>query len=130
MLDDNKFLVQNWLEKSDIAIEDTKKNIEINSLETAQNRLYYGLFYAVNALAKSQNFATSKHSQLLGWFNQNYIKTDKIDKNLSKIYRLSFENRQKTDYTFFYKPQKARLELDLQAAIKFICEIKSILGVQ
>ena len=61
----NKILVKNWLKKSVTALKDTKKNIEIKSYETAQNRLYYAIFYAVSALAKSENFITSKHSQII-----------------------------------------------------------------
>lgn len=128
MQDDNKVLIKNWLNKSNIALEDTRKNIEIDSLETAQNRLYYALFYAVSALAKSENFVTTKHGQLLGWFNQSYINTGKVDKNIAKIYRISFENRQKSDYTFFYNPKKEKLERDLLEAAVFINEIKKILA--
>lgn len=127
MQDDNKVLIKNWLNKSDIALEDAGKNIEIDSLETAQNRLYYAIFYAVSALAKSENFITSKHGQLLGWFNKNYINTGEIDRKLAKIYRISFENRQKSDYTFFYIPQKAKLKSDFFEAINFINKIKTIL---
>ncbi len=127
MQDENKILLGNWLNKSDTALDDTKKNIEINSLETAQNRLYYAIFYAVSALAKSEGFITAKHGQLLGWFNQNYVNTNKIDKNIAKIYRLSFENRQKSDYTFFYIPKKEKLEQDVLEASIFIAEIKKIL---
>ena len=44
MQDENKILLGNWLNKSDTALGDTKKNIEINSLETAQNRLCYAIY--------------------------------------------------------------------------------------
>lgn len=47
-------------------------------LSTALNRLYYAIFYAVAALAQKFNFITSKHSQLLGWFNREFIKTGKL----------------------------------------------------
>jgi len=123
----NKILVKNWLKKSITALKDTKKNIEIKSYETAQNRLYYAIFYAVSALAKSENFITSKHSQLLGWFNVNYIKTNKFDKKIASVYRTSFENRQKSDYTFYYIVNKKELQQDTENAEKFILEIKKIL---
>jgi len=123
----NKILVKNWLKKSITALKDTKKNIEIKSYETAQNRLYYAIFYAVSALAKSENFITSKHSQLLGWFNVNYIKTNKFDKKIASVYRTSFENRQKSDYTFYYIINKKELQQDTENAEKFILEIKKIL---
>lgn len=123
----NKTLVKNWLKKSSTALKDASKNIEIKSYETAQNRLYYAIFYAVSALAKSENFITSKHTQLLGWFNLHYIKTNKIDKNTASIYRTSFENRQKSDYTFYYVINKKELQQDIEKAKIFVSEIKKIL---
>ena len=41
----------------------------------ALNRLYYAMFYAVLALALYENFQTSKHAQLLVWFNKHFVKT-------------------------------------------------------
>jgi uncharacterized protein (UPF0332 family) len=35
----------------------------------AMNRIYYGLFYVVNCLALIDGFTTSKHTQLIGYFN-------------------------------------------------------------
>ena len=39
----------------------------------AVNRIYYGLYYAVTALAIKHRFETSKHLQLIGWFNKEFI---------------------------------------------------------
>ena len=69
-------LINIAVEKSNQAIKSAKDNIENNNLETAQNRIYYALFYIVTALAYKNDFITSKHSQLKGWFNKNlYMKT-------------------------------------------------------
>ena len=43
----------------------------------ALNRIYYGIFYIVSALAIKNRFSTANHSQLIGWFNTNYVKTSK-----------------------------------------------------
>ena len=39
----------------------------------AVNRIYYGMYYALTALALKNGFETSKHGQLIGWFNREYI---------------------------------------------------------
>ncbi|MGL6227282.1 MAG: HEPN domain-containing protein [Thermoguttaceae bacterium] len=121
-------LLKLWLEKSDTALEDTKKNVHINSLETAQNRLYYAIFYAVSALAKLDGFATSKHTQLLGWFNRNYIHSGKIDRGTAEIYREAFDLRQKSDYQLMYVPEKQELVKNIQEAEQFIAVIKSLIA--
>lgn len=122
-------IIENWLRKCDVALVATQKNIDLDLLETAQNRVYYAVFYAVSALAKSRNFVTAKHGQLLGWFNREYVKTELIEKKLAEIYQNSFEFRQKCDYTFFYKPTREKLELDLSEATRLIARIKNLLNV-
>ena len=64
----------------------------------AVNRIYYGIFYAVSALALKHQFTTSKHQQLIGGFNKNYIKEKKVDVKFGEILRMSFEKRSKSDY--------------------------------
>ena len=36
----------------------------------AVNRIYYGIFYSLLALALKFDFESSKHQQLIGWFNK------------------------------------------------------------
>ncbi len=124
---EKKILIKNWLKKSATALKDAQKNIDIKSYETAQNRLYYAIFYAVSALAKSENYATAKHAQLLGWFNFNYIKTNKVNREIAAVYRIAFENRQKSDYTISYIINKKELQQDIYKAQSFISEVKKIL---
>ena len=65
---------------------------------TAVNRIYYGIFYALSALALKYNFQSSKHLQLIGWFNKSFIKAGIIPIKYGKILRNSFENRMDGDY--------------------------------
>jgi len=123
-MQDNEILIKNWLSKSKETLQSAEKNVEINELATAQNRLYYAVFYAVSALAQKNNFATSKHSQLKGWFSREFIKTNRLDKKYGKLYFKLFESRQKSDYTFTYKPDKENLITNLSLVKKFIEEIE------
>ena len=67
----------------------------------AVNRIYYGMFYMLLALALKHDFKTSKHQQLIGWFNRNFIKTGVIDMTFGKIINDAFENRSDSDYGIF-----------------------------
>lgn len=119
-MQDKLILVNNWLTKSEEALKSTEKNIKINELYTAQNRLYYALFYATSALAQKNGFATSKHSQLKGWFNREYIKTNKFSQEYGELYFDLFEARQKSDYTFNFKPNTETLISDLEKVKEFM----------
>jgi len=47
------------------------------------------------------NFETSKHPQLIGWFNKTFIKEGIIDIKYNKILRDAYKNRISSDYDAF-----------------------------
>lgn len=73
------------------------------------------------------NFSTSKHSQLLSWFNRNYVKTGKVNKEMGKIYKKQFENRLEGDYDDFIELNKVDVERDFENMKKFLAEIEKSL---
>jgi uncharacterized protein (UPF0332 family) len=82
--------------------------IENNYLVLAVNRIYYGMFYMLLALALKYNYKTSKHSQLLGWFNKNFVKEGKIDGEVGKIVHKAFQDRTDGDYGFLFVLKKKK----------------------
>lgn len=65
---------------------------------SAVNRLYYTLFYSVNALLYLSDIPTKKHSSVKSQFNLYYVKTGKIDKKYGHLLSQLFDWRQKGDY--------------------------------
>lgn len=55
----------------------------------------------VSALALQKNFETSKHSQLIGWFNKNYIAQNKVETKYGRTIIKLFELRNKADYDVY-----------------------------
>jgi uncharacterized protein (UPF0332 family) len=75
------------------------------------------------ALALKYNFETSKHQQLVGWFNKEFINTGLIPKNFGRILRDAYENRTSGDYDSFVEfDQKEVLQLfaDMKLFIEHI----------
>lgn len=62
------------------------------------NRLYYTLFYSVNALLYLSDIPAKKHSSVKSQFNLYYVKTGKIDKKYGQLLSELFDWRQKGDY--------------------------------
>jgi uncharacterized protein (UPF0332 family) len=95
--EDKQNLIKYRLEQADETIADLKILIDNNRLRSAVNRIYYGMFYALSALSISYSFQTSKHRQLIGWFNKNFIRTGEIEqfygKYINKAYNLLFYNK-------------------------------------
>ncbi|MFW5851573.1 MAG: HEPN domain-containing protein [Bacteroidota bacterium] len=65
---------------------------------SAINRLYYALFYSINALLVLNNIQTKSHSASKTQFSQYFIKTEKFDKKYGKLFAELFDWRQKGDY--------------------------------
>ncbi|NOZ46401.1 MAG: HEPN domain-containing protein [Chlorobi bacterium] len=62
------------------------------------NRLYYSLFYAVNALLVLNDIQTKSHSSTKSQFSLHFIKTGIIDKKYGRLLSELFDWRQKGDY--------------------------------
>ena len=65
---------------------------------SAVNRLYYSLFYAVNALLVANEIMTKSHSATKSQFSLHFVKTGKFDKKYDKLLSELFDWRQKGDY--------------------------------
>ena len=62
------------------------------------NRLYYSLFYSVNALLYLSDIQAKKHSSVKSQFTLHFVKTGKFDKKFGQLLSELFDWRQKGDY--------------------------------
>ena len=82
------------LEKAQNTLSDAKKYIKEATPESTVNRLYYAMFYAVNALLIVHGLSSTKHSGVRALFNKEFINKGLIEKELGKFYSEMFDNRQ------------------------------------
>ena len=83
------------------------------------------MFYAVAALALKHKFETSKHTQLIGWFNKEFVKTGVYDAKYGKILRNSYQKRTKGDYDVFVKFEKDEVIGMRKDLVEFLNVIKT-----
>jgi len=91
----------------------------------AMNRVYYSMYYAVQALLALQEKSFSKHGQVKGFFNREYVKSAKLPKQMGRLYNKAFEYRQKFDYVDFVTPEKTMVSEYVVLAEGFCRQIKS-----
>lgn len=101
--ENRKNLIIYRLGQANESIEDVKLLIENNRFRSAVNRIYYGMFYSLLALGIAYEFNTSKHTQLIGWFNKNFINAGLLDKDYGKIINKAYNRRTKSDYDTYIK---------------------------
>jgi len=126
--EDREELIWYNIEKSHQAKEDVEFLINNNKLHLAINRIYYGTYYMLSALALKHKFSTKKHKELIGWFNKNFVRNDVVEKKISKIIRLSFELRSEADYDVtagFSKEEVEKYFIDMKEVIATIEKLLS-----
>ncbi len=96
--DERKEYVNYRLESAHKTFNAAKILAENEFWNSAVNRLYYSLFYAVNALLVANEILTKSHSATKSQFSKYFVKTGKFDKKYGKLLSELFDWRQKGDY--------------------------------
>ena len=66
------------------SLEDAKLMYEHGRYKNALNRAYYSIFHAIRAVNALDEYDSSKHSGVIAYFNQNFVKTGSFPKEASK----------------------------------------------
>ena len=117
-------LIEYRLERAFQTAKEAKSALDAGHLFSAENRIYYACFYSVTALALSKDFITSKHKQLISWFNYNFIKTGIIPIKYGQILKNAFAKRQESDYDDYVSFELEEVESDYNDMLEFINFIK------
>ena len=128
-MDNTKFdLARYRLEKAINCIEVAKLNLDNNYLADSANRSYYAIFHAARAVLALDGVDRKRHSGVISYFLENYIKTKIFDIELSRIIQDAFDIRQDSDYEDFYIISRDDAAEQLQNAEKFCDVIKNYIN--
>lgn len=92
------------------------------------NRAYYAMFYAALALLATIGQESSKHSGVLALFDQYFIKTKILPKEMGKFLHYAFDSRQLADYEDEVVPTKEQALGIIESAVQFINSIEEKLS--
>jgi uncharacterized protein (UPF0332 family) len=117
------------LEKARNTLSDAKKYINDATLESTVNRIYYAMFYAVNAFLVTKGLSSSKHSGVRSLFNREIVNKGLIERQWGEFYSDMFDRRQKGDYEDFVRFEKQDVEEWLGKAEEFINKIEVSMAI-
>ena len=83
-------------------LETAVDNLKNGKYRASVNRSYYAVFHSIRAITALNHFDSSKHSGVIAFFNQHYVKPGVFDKELSKMIDSCYRLREKADYDDFY----------------------------
>ncbi|MCU0287401.1 MAG: HEPN domain-containing protein [Acidobacteria bacterium] len=96
------------------------------------NRIYYGIFYILSALALRDHFQTRKHQQLIGqligWFNKNYIKEGIIDKSFGQLVHKAYDERSQADYADYAEFDPDEVSAMMEDLKKLIQKLEELIS--
>ncbi|MBT9440077.1 MAG: HEPN domain-containing protein [Desulfobacterales bacterium] len=128
MKDDEKnALIEHRIARATNTIEEVSFLIKNKKFLLAVNRIYYGMFYILSALSLKYDFSTSKHQQLIGWFNKEFISTGEIDRKYGRILHNAYNNRSTGDYDDFAEFDEEDVKKSFDEMKDFIRTIRALL---
>ena len=113
--------------KDDLSV--SKLNLKKRKFSQSINRSYYSMFHTVRALLALKKFDSKKHSGIISYFIQHFIKTGKIEPEYSKMLTDAFKIRNQCDYDDFYIAAYEDARRQFENAKKFIKRIEEYIDI-
>jgi len=120
MTKSDKRLVLYRLRRARETLEDARILADSCRWNPCVNRLYYACFYAVSALLLREGLSSSKHTGIRSFFNQHFVKTNKVAKEKARIFNDLFERRQEGDYMDFVSFEETQVRPWIAQAEQFV----------
>ncbi len=92
------------------------------------NRLYYACYYSVSALLLKNDLPAQTHNGVKTQFNQHFIKTGMIAKELGKLYTDLMDARHKGDYGDMFDFTRETVEPLLKPVEEFVETITDLIN--
>ena len=122
-----KELAKYRMERAKEMLVASEENLKIEQYRTSLNRSYYAVFHAMRAVNILEGYDSSKHSGVISYFTQTFLKTERLDRELSKIIKEASYLREKSDYDDFYIASKDEAKNQLENAENFLKKISEYL---
>jgi len=120
-------LSRHRMQKARDDLESARILLENHKLSQSINRSYYSIFHATRALLALENFDARKHTGIIAFFNQKFVKTGKIEREYSQILMDAQDFRNDSDYDDFFMVSKEEAQEQLAGAMRFLERIETFI---
>ncbi len=94
--------------------------LEIDDCKGANNRAYYAIFHAINAVHAVSGKGYKRHKDAIANFNKEYVKTSIFPREMGRKIGQAEEIRHASDYDDFYIASKEEAFRQIQVADEFV----------
>ncbi len=122
---DKKALIQYRMERAHESLDDARLMLaQKGSNASIVNRAYYAMFYAALALLITIDRGSSKHQGVIALFDENFIMTNILPKELGKLFHRAFDMRQSGDYRDMLVVTEQQAVDAVNAAVNFLSAVE------
>ena len=125
-----KELAKYRLERAKQDLKDAELLYKNKSLLAANNRAYYSIFHAIQAILSLERIDFKRHKDVIGYFNKNYISTEIFPKRLGRRIGQAFQIREDRDYDYKFIPQIEQTEYQVETAKELIALVEEYIDKQ
>lgn len=108
------------LERAKQDLKDTQLLYKNNSLLAANNRAYYSIFHAIQAVLALERIDFKRHKDVIAYFNKNYINTEIFPRMLGRKIGQAFQIREDSDYDYKFIPEIEQTQQQIETAEQLI----------
>lgn len=94
--------------------------LDAEEYKGANNRAYYAVFHAINAVHALEGNGYKRHKDAIGNFNKNYVKTKIFPREIGRKVGEVEEIRHASDYDDFYLASREETERQIAVADELI----------
>ena len=121
--------VRKYLEKAEHALLVAEELRHGGHAPDAASKIYYAMFYAAQALLKSEGIEVIKHSAVESSFGYYFAKTGRLDPKFHKMLMSARKVREIADYDIDEEIVEPVASLKLEEGRAFLATIREFLGV-
>ncbi len=124
----NEKEINKYLTNAKSRIRSAEALKEISQYNDAISRVYYAFFDAATSALLLKGLTAKTHHGLAVLFDEHFIKTGIIDREIGKRLIKMKEEREEADYEVFREFTKEEVERDLDGGKKFIAAIEAVIN--
>lgn len=87
---------------------------------SANNRAYYSIFHSIKSVLAIERVDFKRHKDVIAYFNQHYIKTEKFPKQISRKITQACKVREDSDYDDEFIPTDEQTKNQIDTAGELI----------
>jgi len=120
--------VRKLIEKAEHALEVAEQLIKNRYPSDAASKIYYSMFYAAQALLKSEGIDVVRHSAVESAFGYYFVKTGRVDQKYHRMLLDARKIREIADYDIEEEIVEPVASLKVEEGKAFLAAIREILG--